>query len=174
MHKRLRIDGATSLLYFTKGGAVQNLIHSIKFGGNSALAFELGRRAGQKMTHLSMKAYWDCVVFVPLHSKRLKERGFNQSEEFARGISVELDVPLLKALKRSVYQSSQTNFNREKRWQLLKESFELNQPIEIQGKKILLVDDVFTTGATIEVCGKVLLSAKIEELWILTMAMTTN
>jgi len=107
----------------------------------------------------------DCVTFVPLHGRRYVERGFNQAEKIAIILAKYLDKPVINLLKRSRYTKPQAKFNRKERLQNLKDAFDFNYKSQDLGSKnVLLVDDVFTTGSTMQECAKVLKENKIAKV----------
>lgn len=152
---RIPIRAGTALFRFEKGSAYQSLIHNLKYRGNWKTGICLGRLLGQK---LQQGVYSECdlLVPVPLHPKRLRQRGYNQSEYIARGISEVLGIPVeRKLIRRIKYQRSQTSMNRMERFQNMDGVFSLSKSgIDLHNKKILLVDDLVTTGATLEACGR--------------------
>jgi len=118
---------------------------------------------------------FDLVVPIPLHRKKLAERGFNQSLILAREIAGRFSIPLdFTTLKRNVYTKSQTTLTRNERKSNVKGAFEVKKPGEIKGKKILLIDDVFTTGSTARECSRMLIKHKADEVAVLTLARTVH
>ena len=155
---RIPVHAGTALFRFEKGSAYQSLIHELKYRGNWRTGLYLGRLLGQKLLHGS-HALCDFVVPVPLHPRRLRQRGYNQSEFIARGISEVLGIPVhRKLIRRITYQSSQTSMNRMERFQNMDKVFSLcKSTLDLHNKKILLVDDIVTTGATLEACSRLLI-----------------
>lgn len=171
MWGRVWINAAASLLYYRKGGTAQKLIHQIKYKGNLELGYLAGKILG---SHLSKSRYFrnvDCIVPVPLHRRRLRKRGYNQSSIISKGIADVLKLEIReKDLVRLNSTTSQTNKNRQNRFENMVEAFAVNAGA--QGKHILLVDDVITTGATIEACAQKLLEAGAASVSIATLAYT--
>lgn len=173
---RLEITHAASLLYYRKKGAAQHLIHQLKYHGNEAVSGFLGRWLAAK---LAASSTWgnsiDSVVPVPLHKKRLRKRGYNQVEGFgqalARGFNCTYDD---SSLKKVVNSRTQVFKSRLARTELKSENFKLMSTANIEGNHILLVDDIITTGATLETCAKNLLEGRPKKISIATMAITTN
>jgi ComF family protein len=168
---RLPLYAATAMLYFQKGTKVQNLIHSLKYRNQTEVGVKLGQLLGAKLK--TNKAYQDIdlIIPVPLHQKKLKLRGYNQSEYIAKGLAQELDLPMdIKNLFRNKATESQTRKARYHRYENMQEVFGVKDIIELAGKHILLVDDVITTGATLEACGNVLLAQGIGKLSIAALA----
>lgn len=152
---RIPVQAGTALFRFEKGSAYQSLIHDLKYRGHWRTGLYLGRLLGQKLQR-GPSSDCDFVVPVPLHPKRLRQRGYNQSEFIARGISQVLGIPVQsKLIRRTKYQHSQTSLTRIERFQNMDRVFSLCRSTpELQNKKILLVDDIVTTGATLEACSR--------------------
>lgn len=139
---------------FVYDGVIRDLIHKFKYHGDFAV---LGWIKQQIDDFFCEKAWFDMIVPVPLHSKKLKQRGFNQSLELARLVAKKVDKPCLASvLTRIIETSSQTNLNREQRQHNIKNAFRVLRPDAVASKKILIVDDVFTTGATLNALAKAL------------------
>ncbi|MCB0514960.1 MAG: ComF family protein [Chitinophagales bacterium] len=148
---RFPFEDAAALYFFNKGLHVQHIMHALKYDGQTDLGIFLGKLMGQKLMDSPYFQQIDGIIPVPLHPKKLKERGYNQSEFLAKGISDIMNVPLLpEALQRSQYTSSQTRKTRVERWENVAEGFEVTNKTTLQHKHILVVDDVLTTGATLE------------------------
>lgn len=149
---RVRLTRAFSFLIFRKKGVVQNILHDLKYGNNPDLGVFLGEMYGSKLRQAGIN--FDGVVAVPLHESKQKLRGYNQSDCFAEGLSYSLNCTHMRAVvKRKKATATQTRKTRIQRWDNVEEVFEVWQPERISGKNILLVDDVITTGATIEACA---------------------
>lgn len=168
---RLPCNAVMSLLYFKKGSRTQNIIHSLKYKGRKELAVKLGHMIAQKLLMNPVYNGIDQIIPVPLHWSRLKKRGYNQSLLIAQGIAATLQIPLnTSSLQRSKITETQTKKARYKRFENMQTAFSIADSSTIQGKHILLVDDVMTTGATLEACGLVLFEANIARLSIATIA----
>lgn len=150
----------TAFLY-NKGNAVQILIHNFKYRGRIDTGMFLGEQLGQAFLRSGNTEEIDLIIPVPLHSKKKKKRGFNQSDILARGISkvLEIEVNNSRLLRRS-HSSTQTRKSKYQRWENVENIFSLKDPETIRNKHILLVDDVITTGATIEACAQELLQVE--------------
>lgn len=171
---RAQIETATALLYFQKRGMVQKLVHNFKYKGKTAIGNYLGREMGISLKKSKIWEPLDVIVPVPLHEKKKFKRGFNQSEIFAWGISERLHIPVMnKNLTRDIFTSTQTRKGRYKRWENVETVFRVKNPEKLRSKNILLVDDVVTTGATLEACANALLKIKGSRVWIATIAMTS-
>jgi len=148
---RVPIEAATALYFYNKGSKVQNLIHQIKYKGNQKLGAFAGSKLGVLLKQNGQFNNIDIILPVPLHPKKLKKRGFNQSICIAEGISQIIDRPVIKnAVARTVYTNTQTRKNRMDRWQNVKNVFEVIDANSLKGKNILVVDDVITTDSTLE------------------------
>lgn len=140
-----------SLFYYTKDSMVADMIHSIKYEGQYRMAWYLGELLGKE---LKKSKDWTgySIVPVPIHKKRFFERGYNQSEEIAKGISKILELPIRKSiLRRTTFESSQTGKGKHLRAEVLQSSFD-RKSIDPSLLKVLLIDDVITTGSTINAC----------------------
>ncbi len=154
---RIPLHSAMAGYYFTKSSTMQRIIHEIKYKGNQDLTRQMGRLLGNILQRSGrMKA--DAIVPLPLFSKKQKARGYNQAELIGQGMSEIMKIPLLnKAVIRTQHTETQTRKGRVERWQNMEGKFQLLDTQQIEGKHILLVDDVITTGATLEACGEELL-----------------
>jgi len=156
---RVRVRAGTSLFRFEKGSAYQALLHDLKYRGNQKAGLYLGRLLGQELKNTSF-ADCDLMIPVPLHRRKLKQRGYNQSELIARGASDITGIPIgSNLIRRTSYQRSQTTMNRQERFENMALAFTLcDDAPDLDDKKILIIDDIITTGATLEACSQVLLS----------------
>ncbi|MCK5136881.1 MAG: ComF family protein [Bacteroidales bacterium] len=154
---RVPVEMGTSLFRFEKGSSYQSLLHDLKYRGNRKAGMYLGRLLGNELKYTTF-ACCDVMIPVPLHKKRFRKRGYNQSEIIARGTSEVMGIPVLSnLLMRSRHHSSQTSMGRYERFENVSDNFHLTRRHpDINGKKILLIDDVVTTGATLEACSQVL------------------
>jgi ComF family protein len=168
---RVPLVKAGSYYLFEKSGKVQKLLHSIKYKSNKALAEQLGEWYAQSLKECNEIANADIIIPVPLHPKKQKQRGFNQSEEFAKGLSKEFNIPLNTTnLIRNAYTETQTRKRKFERWENVKDKFELKDPDALTNKTVVLVDDVITTGATIDACYEALSKAKGIKINVLSLA----
>lgn len=167
---RLPIVHATSLLFFEKGGKYQSLIHQLKYNGKKDVGKFLGVLLGRTLQNTKFNDA-DVIVTVPLHKTKLRRRGYNQSDIIARSISECTGQPLAEnALKRKINTRSQTTRGRYARWENVEGIFECIQPDIIENKHVLLIDDVVTTGATLEAAGHAILETEGTRLSIATTA----
>lgn len=161
-------------LYFNKKGKTQKLIHALKYRDRKEVGNLLGRWYGfQLKTEIQLHQQIDLIVGVPLHPAKLRQRGYNQSDWFAMGLSETLEIPWSnQILERNQYTISQTGKDRIGRWENVNRVFRVNNPDLVANKRIVLVDDVLTTGATLEACTAALLAANSQSVGILTIAAT--
>lgn len=151
---RVRLKAVTACFFFSKEGKVQHLIHELKYKGNADAGIFLGRELGKSLLEAPLFQGIDYLIPVPLHPKKERKRGYNQSLMIAQGISEVTGFPIGEHfLRRTVNSSTQTRKNREQRWENVKDIFELHHAEQLEGKYVLLVDDVLTTGATLEACA---------------------
>lgn len=168
---RLPCHAVMSLLYFKKGARTQNIIHHLKYRGRKDLGIKLGNMIAQKLLMNAAYEDVDLIIPVPLHSRREHQRGYNQSLCIAQGISAVLKVPIdTHCLLRSRATTTQTKKGRYKRFENMQAVFSIADLTILKDKHILLVDDVITTGATLEACGIILFEGKISKLSIATVA----
>lgn len=154
---RIPFKYATSLTYFTNEGLLQHLVHGMKYQGKTKNAVYLGKQLGMAIKDLNWEV--DALIPVPLHKKKEAARGYNQSLYICKGIAAILELPVLQhVVVRNRFTTSQTNKTREERIANVAGSFKVTDPDALSGRHILLVDDVLTTGATIEACANALLS----------------
>lgn len=168
---RVDIHAATSFLFFSKGGKVQHLIHALKYKGNQETGVYLGKLLGADLIQSELYKSVDLVIPVPLHPKKQHKRGFNQSDCIAKGIGQAMRIPVITdKLVRTMHTSSQTRKSRESRWDNVKGVFEVTDYLEFENKHVLIVDDVLTTGATLESCAETLLRIQGVRVSVATLA----
>jgi ComF family protein len=157
---RVRVESAAAYLLFNKGNKVQRIIHQLKYKGRKDVGIWLGEEYGRILKASPFFSGVDLIIPVPLHKKKLMQRGYNQSDQFAIGLSKALKVPVEnKLLVRTRATATQTRKGRYERWKNVEDLFSLVRPERISGAHILLVDDVITTGATLESCIMALCSS---------------
>lgn len=170
---RVKIENAFSLLYFTKESLVQHLIAQLKYKNNQNVGVYLGELLGielQKNKHFSSI---DAIIPLPLNDKKQFKRGYNQAALIAQGIENITQVPIWNNIVARVKNTvTQTHENRINRWQHMEDVFALIDIAAIENKHILLVDDVITTGATLESCAHALLEANNCKVSMATVAQT--
>jgi ComF family protein len=156
---RVSIQHATSLAYFTNDGLLQHLLHGLKYNGKKDNGIYLGKQLGHELMHTDWILAIDLIVPVPLHKKKEAQRGYNQSTLIANGIAEVVNKPALAAIARRRHTETQTHKTREQRVLNMQDAFEITIRNAVEGKHVLLVDDVLTTGATLESCANVLIAA---------------
>jgi len=170
LYGRFDFEAATSLLFFVKNGKVQRMLHELKYLGAKEVGRYLGRALGEALQSSVRFADVEYVVPVPLHPRREKERGYNQSEIIAEGMEEKGYLIIPQALKRLHNNASQTRKSMTERYENVQQVFALGKTDILRGKKVLLLDDVLTTGATLEACAKELLKIDGLELYVATVA----
>ena len=170
---RVSIEIATSFLYFRKHGKTKTLMHHLKYKGNQAIGTWLGSWFGSIIKKSDLFKNIDLIVPVPLHKKKLKQRGYNQLTTFGKSLSKQLKCEfnpfILKRISSTKTQTLQQRFDRFKNTET---TFQLQPKAQINGKHILLIDDVITTGATLEACCLELQKITDVRISIITMAYT--
>lgn len=169
---RVEVTSIAAMYFFNKHSKVQHLLHAIKYQKATKAAEKIGVWYGYDLQKSVDFQNIDYIIPVPLHPEKLKKRGYNQSEHFAKGICSSMPSSTLstKELVRIENNESQTKKSRIGRIENIENAFALHNAEIFKGKKVLLVDDVITTGATIEACGNLLHQAKVSELLIATIA----
>lgn len=171
---RISLVSATSYLYFSKGSVLQHLMHNFKYRGKQDIGLYLGNLMGLQFNHSNRFNTIDALVPLPLHYRKEKKRGYNQAEILCSGISDITGVPVLKnVVSRPEVTETQTHKNRQSRWENIEGKFRLTNPELLSNKHVLLVDDVVTTGATLESCGHAILAAPGCRLSVATLAYTS-
>lgn len=171
LYGRVNLENATALLRFQKKGIVQQLIHGLKYKGRESTGKFLGKWLGDELKQIEAYKNIDIVVPVPLHKRKLRKRGYNQVRKFGEEIALALNVPYIdSALRKTTSTNAQVFKKRIARWTGDNGVFKLQNSHLIKGKHVLLVDDIITTGATIETCVNELLKAGDVKISVATMA----
>jgi ComF family protein len=166
---RLPLVSATAQFYFTKESLMQHLMHQFKYKGNKDLGLQFGRIMGDQLQR-SNRFYPDVLIPLPLFPAKEKRRGYNQATVLCNGISENMKIPVLdKVIIRPHHTETQTKKGRVERWKNMEGKFVLTNAEAIRNKHVLLIDDVVTTGATLEACGNELLKAENTRLSIATL-----
>ncbi len=166
---RIKMERIFTLLYYKKGSVSQKILQHIKYYGNKALAIYLGEYYGQQLKE-QLKDI-DILIPVPLHKKKLKKRGYNQSEQIALGIQHACGIPIrTDIILRDYFTETQTKKSRLERWENVKGKFSLNNELVEKGVHYLIIDDVLTTGATIEAVASQLDKIEGVKISVLTLA----
>jgi ComF family protein len=168
---KIHIEAGYAMCYFTKGGKMQHLMHQFKYRGVKKIGILLGNIAGSQLAQSSVFKNVDVIVPVPLHKSRLRKRGYNQAACFAEGISEKLNIPVIENnLVRERATETQTHRSRFSRFENMQEVFTIKNSEALKNQHVLLVDDVVTTGSTLEACGTELLKIEGLKLSIATIA----
>lgn len=171
LYGRVPVERATALLWFKKKGIVQQLLHNLKYRGQEDIGLFLGQWFGEELKETEVYKTIDVVVPVPLHKSRLRKRGYNQVHKFgyaiAHALQAEFNTSVLQKTKAT---KTQVFKDRLKRWNDDNTTFSITNTTHLKNKHILLVDDVITTGATLEACANVLLKIEGIRISVATMA----
>jgi ComF family protein len=171
---RLPVEQATAQYYFTRDSLMQQLMHLFKYKRNRELGFQLGNMMGEGLKR-SHRYNADALIPLPLFAAKEKKRGYNQATVLCEGMAQSLNIPVLKdVIVRSQHTDTQTRKGRIERWQNMEGKFLLVLPDTIANKHVLLVDDVITTGATLEACGLALLEGENVRLSIAALCSATK
>src|SRR5690606_12337027 len=168
---KVRIEAAASYWYFREDSRVKRIIHQLKYRNRPEIGTAIGLRYGSALTATAPFNRADIIVPVPLHPKKLRARGYNQSTSFAYGLSQTMQLPVAEhSIIRVRSTESQTHKDRYERYENMLETFEANDTGAIAGRHVLLVDDVLTTGATLEACASTLLENGAAKVSAVTIA----
>ena len=169
------IERASAYLYYSKGGDVKKLLTDLKYRGNADLGSFLGRCMTREMLSSGFFQGVDGIIPVPLHPRKQKIRGYNQSVMLANGISSVTNIPVwTDLLVRTQYTQTQTRKGSYERWLNVKDMFECTSPERLRDKHVLLVDDVFTTGATLVACADAFRQIPGLRFSVLTLAIASS
>ena len=168
---RLLVKHGLAFLKFRKSGMVQHLLHQLKYNDHPEIGVRLGQTFGLELLNSGFQEEFDLIIPVPLHAARKRQRGYNQSAQFAAGLSEALQIPWDESISiRTQSTATQTRKSKSERWENVKDVFTLGDYRLISEKKILLVDDVITTGATLEACGQHIIASGCQELSVACIA----
>ena len=168
---RLPLTAAYSQFYFSKEFLIQHLIHQLKYRGDTKIGFYLGGVMGKTLLNCDRFNAVDALIPLPLYADKEHKRGYNQATVICNGMAAEMNIPVLNnVVIRRHATETQTRKQRTERWDNVKDSFTVTNPGELNGKHLLLVDDVVTTGASLEACGSVMLEVENVQLSIATLA----
>lgn len=169
---RVNISSAAAFLYFNKGGQVQNIMHQLKYNNQPQVGVAVGNLYAEELKSIAIYHQADAILPVPLHPHKIEKRGYNQSEQFAMGLSEVLDVPVYTdVLSRNAERESQAKQNRSHRFDNMQKVFSASTN-GINLENVLLVDDTITTGATLEACVIALQDIGVKNIHILGIAFT--
>lgn len=168
---RCMIEKAAAFSYYNKGSRIRKLIHNLKYKGIRELGYELGRIYGLSLDSSGFMDDIDLIIPVPLHPEKKQIRGYNQSEIISFGIADAVHLPVdVNSLVRTIVSATQTKRSRYERWTNVEGIFEVIDPQPIMRKHVLLVDDVITTGSTIESCVNELLKTEGVKVSVVALA----
>ena len=170
---RIKVEHAGAGFYFAKKGLLQHLINELKYKNNREMGHYLGKLLGYQLLATTRFNEADALVPLPLHPTREAKRGYNQSQMICEGIVSAWKKPIINdAISRIIYTETQTNKNVSNRWDNVEQAFSVADDSKIKGKHIILIDDVITTGASIEACGTALLKVAGLKLSVLSVGYT--
>ena len=172
---RIPINAAHSEFYFSKDALIQFLIHQLKYKGNKEMGIYLGELMGKSLLTSNRFLHIDAIVPLPLFADKERKRGYNQANIISQGITAIMNIPIVQNnVCRKRFTETQTKKHRTERWENVAESFIVTDPAALQGRHILLIDDVITTGATLEACAKDILSIEHVKISIATVALAAK
>jgi ComF family protein len=172
---RLPLVSATAQYYFTKESLMQHLMHQFKYKGNKELGQQLGRFMGEQLLRSGRFVSVNALIPLPLFPSKEKRRGYNQATVLCRGMAESMRIPVLeKIIIRPHHTETQTKKGRIERWKNMEGKFILSDPAAVINKHVLLVDDVITTGATLEASGTALLQADNVQLSVAALCMASR
>jgi ComF family protein len=164
-------DFAYAFLKFYKSGITQRIMHAIKYSNQPLVAEFMGKLAGNEIKKKEKPSNYNYIIPIPLHPKKKIKRGYNQSDYFARGLSTSLNISWSSSLiRRTINTSTQTKKSRIERQVNVEGVFAADNPATLSGCKIILVDDVATTGATLDACTSLLLEHGVSKISVCTIA----
>jgi ComF family protein len=168
---RVSLEGVAAFLYFQKGSTVQQLLHQLKYKDRPEIGTRIGKWYGGELCQAGPFKDAGLIIPVPLHPHKLRKRGYNQSQSFAEGLAAVMKAEIeTRCLYRRVDSGTQTRKARYNRWTNVENIFAVKHPERIRGRHILLVDDVITTGATLESCAQALLDIPGVKVSVATIA----
>lgn len=167
---RMPIRYGMALFMFSKQGRIQHILHALKYKNFPEAGIMLGKLYGAKLLEAGLKTEFDCIIPVPLHPSRQRKRGYNQSAKIGEGLAAKLQIPVYdRALMRQIMTDTQTKKSKLSRWINVREVFVLNPDSDLKNKRVLLIDDVVTTGSTLEACV-LAMTAHCQDISILCIA----
>lgn len=172
---KVEIERATSFMYYHKNSPYNNLIHRLKYKNRPDTGDRLAFLAAKEIAESGFFDDIDAIVPLPLSKRKMRQRGYNQCDYIAKGLSRATGIPVIKnAVKRLKSNETQTHKSRDERWQNVEGIFALSDATLIEGKHILLIDDILTTGATLASCAKSIQEGCQCKISIFTLAYTYN
>ena len=175
LYGRIPLEFGSALFYFHKKGIVQQMMHQLKYKGQEEIGETIGHWYSQELQNLEAIKNIDFIIPVPLHKKRLRQRGYNQVEGFGKALSENLKIPYDdQLLYRKLYTKTQTKKDLLGRADVISTVFDVDFSEDHNGKHFLLIDDVMTTGSTLEACSRAILKIPNARISIVCMAMAHN
>jgi len=172
---RMTVEAAAARYFFRKGNNIQHLLHNLKYRNVPEIGIFIGRMYGTELMENEVFRSVDVIIPVPLHKDKQKKRGYNQAGVFARGLGLGMHKPVDEvSLYRTYFTESQTRKSRFSRWENVKMVFAVKEGSQLEGKHILLVDDVITTGATLEGCASKLMDLPDVKISIAAIAVAAR
>jgi len=172
---RIPLVAAHSEFYFAKETLIQELIHQLKYKGDRDIGYFLGQLMGNSLLNSNRFKNLDYLIPLPLFPEKERKRGFNQATIICNGISAQMNIPVMKDnVIRRRFTETQTKKHRTERWENVADSFQVKDHTLLSDKNILLVDDVVTTGATLEACGLAIAQSENVKLSVATLSMATK
>lgn len=172
---KVEIERATSFMYYHKNSPYNNLIHRLKYKNRPDTGERLAFLAAKEIAESGFFDGIDAIVPLPLSKRKMRQRGYNQCDYIAKGLSRATGIPVIKnAVKRLKSNETQTHKSRDERWQNVEGIFALSDATLLEGKHILLIDDILTTGATLASCAKSIQEGCQCKISIFTLAYTYN
>lgn len=169
------IASATSYIYYRKGSPYNRMLHKLKYGNRPETGVRLAKMAAERLMQEGFFDGIDAIVPLPLSKKKQRRRGYNQCDYIAEGLSAVSGIPVIKdSVVRIKANETQTHKNRDERWKNVEGIFNLSKPEALEGKRILLIDDILTTGATLTSCAKAIQQGCNCTISIFTLAYTYN
>ena len=169
---RIPIERAAALFYYEAGSEVSRIIHQLKYADHPEIGVTMGRMAAEEFAVNGFFEGIDMIIPIPLERKRQRQRGYNQSEEIAKGVNASTGIPIItNAVSRTVFHGSQTQKNQWQRMENVENAFKATGKVDLSGKHILMVDDIVTSGATIYICAQALLATADFKISVLSLGM---
>jgi ComF family protein len=168
---RIEVHSAAAYCYFRKGDKIQHIMHELKYKGNAQVGVEMGKLYGLDLTQAELYQGADYLVPVPLHANRQRKRGYNQAEVIADGMSETMGIPVdIRTLIRGTANETQTKKTHYERWKNVDSIFQITDFEKFKNKHVIVVDDVITTGSTMEACIQSLLVVDGIKVSVVTLA----